>query len=253
MTPADEPPAKFTKPPARGVALRVFGAIDISGPAGIEALLSQPKRIALLVYLALARPRGFHRRDRLVSIFWPEHSQEHARAALRKSLHAIRHIGESDVLITRGDEEVAVNTSLLECDAIEFDEAIRTGRLARALELYGGDFLDGFFAEAPGFERWMEAERARYRDDAADAAWKLAERYEAGSDLTLAARWARRVVTLAPTDERALRRALQLLDRAGDRAGAIRAYEEFARRLRAEYDAAPSSETANLVRQIRGR
>src|SRR5262245_57378539 len=134
MTRANELPAESSEQPAPRVAMRVFGAVDISGPGGIEALLSQPKRIALLVYLALARPRGFHRRDRLVSIFWPEHSQEHARAALRKSLHAIRHSGDTDVLVTRGDEEVAVNTSLLECDAVEFDDAIRTGRLAHALE-----------------------------------------------------------------------------------------------------------------------
>lgn len=32
----------------------------------------QPKRVALLAYLALARPRGLHRRDTLLAMFWPE-------------------------------------------------------------------------------------------------------------------------------------------------------------------------------------
>src|SRR5687767_4851142 len=101
--------------------LRVFGSVELSGIEGAEAILVQPKRVALLTYLVLARPRGFHRRDRLVSLFWPEHSADSARAALRKALYAIRQaIGES-ALVSRGDEELGVNRSTLWCDALEFD------------------------------------------------------------------------------------------------------------------------------------
>ena len=81
----------------------------------------------------------------------------------------------------------------------------------------------------------------------------LAERHESNRELTLAARWARRVATLAPSDERALRRVLMLLDRAGDRAGAMYVFEEFAARLRADYQVEPSAETLALVRQIRAQ
>jgi DNA-binding SARP family transcriptional activator len=42
-----------------------------------------------------------------------------------------------------------------------------------------------------------------------------------------------------------------LLERAGDRAGAIRVYEEFAERLRADYQVDPSAETVALVRRMR--
>ena len=48
----------------------------------------------------------------------------------------------------------------------------------------------------------------------------------------------------APDDERVLRRALTMLDRLGDRAGALRTYDDFARRLRREFDADPSAETS---------
>jgi serine/threonine-protein kinase len=53
------------------------------------------------------------------------------------------------------------------------------------------------------------------------------------------------------TDERVLRRALIMLDRIGDRAGAISLFDAFARRLRSELDAAPSPETAALVARLR--
>ena len=241
VTPNDRPPLE----------LRVFGSVELSGSDGAEAILVQPKRVALLTYLVLARPRGFHRRDRLVSLFWPEHSTDSARAALRKALYAIRQaIGES-ALVSRGDEEIGVNRSAVWCDALEFDAAVARNDLAAAYELYRAELLESFFADAPGFERWLESERQRYREAAATAAWTLAERHESSHELTLAARWARRVAALAPSDERALRRVLMLLDRAGDRAGALRVYEEFAARLRADYQVEPSAETMALVRRLR--
>lgn len=232
--------------------LEVLGRLHLSGRPGVEALLAQPKRLALLVYLATACPTGYHRRDRLVSMFWPEHDQEHARAALRKSLYALRQAAGEDLLLTRGDEEVAASPEL-RTDVVEFRNAVAQERFALALELYRGDLLDGFFADAPGFERWLEEERAQLRELAGTSAWSLAERYATSADLTSATRWARRAVNLAPTDERRLRKALSLLLQAGDRAGAIRLFEDFARRLRVELDVDPSPETLTLVRKIRGR
>lgn len=242
------PPIEKARPP---LELRVFGSVELSGTDHAESLLVQPKRIALLVYLVVARPRGFHRRDRLVALFWPEHTGDSARAALRKALYAIRQVLGEDALISRGDEELAVNRDVLWCDAVEFDAALATDDLMAAYELYRSELLEAFFADAPGFERWLEAERQRYRESAAAAAWALAERHESSKELTLAARWARRVAALAPSDERTLRRVLMLLDRAGDRAGAVRVYEEFAQRLRADYQVDPSPETVELVRRLR--
>ena len=235
-----------------GLTLRVLGGLEISGSNGAESVATQPKRAALLLYLAVARPAGFHRRDRLVTLFWPEHDQEHARAALRKALHALRQAVGDDVVVTRGDEEIGVTSSVW-CDASAFLEEARQEHYARALELYRGDLLSGFFADAPGFERWMEEERVFFRDMAGSCAWALAERYATSSDLTSATRWARRAVNLAPTDERRLRKALSLLDQAGDRAGAVKLFDDFARRLHTELDIEPSHETQALMRQIRGK
>jgi len=50
-----------------------------------------------------------------------------------------------------------------------------------------------------------------------------------------------------------VRRLIALLDRQGDRAGALEAYEAFARRVAAEYDAEPAAETRALVAAVRAR
>ena len=58
---------------------------------------------------------------------------------------------------------------------------------------------------------------------------------------------ARRAAALSPTDETALRRLIVLLERVGDRAAAVRAYEAFASGgLKTEYELEPSGETQKL-------
>ena len=69
----------------------------------------------------------------------------------------------------------------------------------------------------------------------------------------MATGWARTVARLAPLDERVIRRVIQLLDRAGDRAGAVRAYEDFAARCRRELEVDPAPETIALIRRVRGQ
>jgi DNA-binding SARP family transcriptional activator len=236
------------------IRLRTLGSIDLQSHDGkaLGTVLAQPKRLALLVYLALARPCGFHRRDRLLAMFWPEQDATHARDSLNQAIRFLRQALGSDVVVSRGTEEIGLDRTRFVCDAIDFQTAIDQGRDRDAIELYHGDFLDGFFVvDSRGFEEWVEAERARLREQACHSARLLAEQEEACGHVTRAVRWGRLAVTLSDGDERALRRWLTLLARVGDRAAAIQAYDAFARRLREDLDAEPSPETQALVETIR--
>lgn len=238
------------------IELRVLGALDLRPTGGPEILsvLSQPKRTALLCYLALATPRGFHRKDRLVGIFWPEHDQEHARAALRQAVYFLRRsLGEA-ALLSRGDDELSASSDLLWCDAAAFEQAIADGQPEAALELYRGDLLQGFFVEdAPEFERWVTGERERLRGRAAEAAWAAAEKAERAGDAGAASELGKRALALSPADETVARRLMTLLERLGDGAAAIRAYEAFAWKLEQELGLEPSVETRALAEAIRER
>jgi len=238
------------------IELRMLGRLSLTGADGreVRGLLGQPRRLALLAYLAAASPQGFHRRDTLLALFWPELDQEHARAALRQALHVVRDALGGDAVTSRGDEEIGLDFAQVSCDVAAFERALRIGQLEEALDLYGGALLEGFFiSDAPEFERWLETERARLQQAAAGGARALAERYESDNDLTRAVRWTRRSIELAPSDEGLVRRLIALLDRQGDRAGALEAYEAFARRVAAEYDAEPAAETRALVAAVRAR
>ncbi|MGQ0703461.1 MAG: BTAD domain-containing putative transcriptional regulator [Gemmatimonadales bacterium] len=216
--------------------------------------MAQPRRLALLAYLSIAHPHGFHRRDSILCLFWPERNAEGARAALNRSLYFLRRELGDGVVLSRGDEEVGIDRGLTWCDAVAFRDAMAERRYREALELYHGELLPGFYiSEAPAFERWLEGERARYRDAASEAAWALAELEEAAGDRTAAAHWARRGMELAPLCEVAFRRLVGLLTRSGDRAGALQAYAKFTEDLRHELDVAPAPETQFLLEAIRAK
>lgn len=236
------------------VRLELFGSPSIRTAEGRDAaaVLAQPKRVALLAYLAAASPHGFHRRDTILALFWPEADRHHARTALRKAIHFLRRELGPEVVANRGDEELGIADEIVWCDAREFERRIATGREADGLALYRGDLLPGFYiSDAPEFETWLDEERHRLRAMAAAAAWALAERREGEHNAHDAEHWARWAAALTPDDERAVRRLIALLGRLGDRAGAIRAHEELAARLRREYDVTLSAETEQLVAEVR--
>jgi serine/threonine-protein kinase len=236
--------------------LELLGRIDLRSADGTElrTVLAQPKRFALLAYLALHTAAGAVRRDKLLSLFWPEMDQEHARKALNKSVHFLRQeLGEGAIVSREGDQ-LAVAPECVSCDAVEFTRAIEQHDEALALDLYRGDLLPAFYVQdAPEFERWLEEARTRLKRLAARASHALAERREREGQATAAVSFARRAVDLTSADERTFRKLLELLDRLGDREGALHAYAQFERRIAAELDAAPAAETQALVARIRAR
>ena len=220
------------------IRLRTLGSVELRAPDNrvLDAVLAQPKRVALLVYLAAARPAGFSStRSSARAFLAGARRATRARCAEPGASFLTPSLGP-DVLTTRGTDEVGVDAERVWCDAVAFRTAVDRGQPAEALELYHGDFLDGFFAEeASGFAEWVEGERAALRELGARGARQLAELHDGQGAHTVAVGWGRKAAELAPDDERAFRRLLGLLERAGDRAGAMQAYDDFAHRLRAEY------------------
>lgn len=238
------------------IELRTLGPVQLTTVATRDAnpVLAHPKRLGLVVYLALATPRGFRRRDALFALLWPEADLERARNSLRQALHQIRRALGPDVVTNRGDEEVGLAPDALWCDAVEFERRLAQGDAAGALALYGGDLLPGFHVSgAPEFEDWLDRRRAGLREQAIRAAWAVADERAGAGDPVEAARWARTAAALAPWDEAAQRRLIVLLHRLGDDVGALRAYEAHAARLRAEDESEPDAETQRIAAEIRAR
>lgn len=236
--------------------LHTLGQLDLRDCSNesVRAVLVQPKRFALLVFLAAARPRGFHRRDLLLPLFWPELDEDRARNALRQALHQLRGVLGADVILSRGGDAVGIGASRLWCDAAAFDDALDAGALTDAVTIYRGDFLPGFSVPgSPAFDSWLEETRSRLRGRAARSLWAFAEEQERAGRFSEAADSARRAALMTIEDEGALRQLLTLLSRLGDCAGAVRAFDEFAERLRRDFELEPSAETRAVVEAVRAR
>ncbi len=235
--------------------LLLLGGVEMQGvdTAAAARVLAQPRLVALMALLALS-PGGLpQRRDRLVGLLWPEQSQQRARAALRKAVHVVRSALGAEVLVGRGDEELALRSPPFQCDAAELQVASTQGQMARVVELYRDELMPGFHVAASAeFDRWLEQERASARECAAAAALALATAMEADERFTTAGRLAKKAVTFQWDDERVVRRAMQMLARIQDHAGALRLYAELEKRMKEELDAAPSAESRALADALRG-
>ena len=234
--------------------LTTLGAVDLRDRRGhaVRDVLTQPKRVALLVYLAVEGRRAPVSRDRLLALFWPESDATRARNALSQSLHHLRQALGPDVVESQGAGAVALRTDALWCDAVVCAEALDRGDVELALDLYRGEFCPTLFVSgAPEAEEWLEGQRRRLRSAALAAARAHAERLAERGEAEAAVRAARRAFALHPEDESDVRALLALLDRCGDGAGALLAYRDFAQRMAASLEMAPAAETRRLVEAIR--
>jgi DNA-binding SARP family transcriptional activator len=235
------------------IRLRTLGGLDLLDSEGRElrALLAQPKRLALLTYLAIAAPRGFHRRDILLALLWPEHDAEHARNSLSQSVHVLRRHLAQNVILSRNGDALGLSWSDVWCDALAFEEALDAERLIDAVELYRGDLLEGFHvANAPEFERWLGNERERLARAYTSALERLATQREAARDFGAAVIWWRRLATRDPYSSRFALGLMRSLASAGDPAAAAQHARVHETLLREELSIAPNSEVTAFARQL---
>ena len=232
--------------------LRVLGTFALHSLDGGRppARVTQPQRLALLLYLALAEPAGPHSRESLMALLWPEADDESTRHSLRNTLYGLRQgLGES-AIVSRGEGYIELDPAALRCDAVEVRAMLAAGRWKEALAAWGGDLAPGFHVSgAPAFERWLDEQRAALRRAVADAAWRRVDEMEADGEPGLAEA-ARRAWAIDPVNEAGTRRLMRLLAATTGPASALRAYDDLVDYLRREYDTAPSAETRAVADRL---
>jgi TolB-like protein/DNA-binding SARP family transcriptional activator/Tfp pilus assembly protein PilF len=235
--------------------LSTLGPVQLEGACDphADAVTRSPKRLALLVYLAVDQPRGFKRRDALAALLWPELDQQRARHALRNTLHELRKSLDDGALSSRGSEEVGLSPGALWCDLVAFEEMLKSGQREEALALYRGPFLDGFHVPgvAPEFEHWVNRERDRLSACHGATLEGLADDCEARDDFRAAADHWRVLSAHDPLDGRVVLRLMLALEAGGDRAQGIRRADGYSALVREELGADPDAEVTALAARLR--
>ncbi|HET7322263.1 MAG TPA: PAS domain S-box protein, partial [Longimicrobiaceae bacterium] len=214
--------------------------------------LSQPKRLALLTYLALEGSGEWVSRERIMGVFWPESTDERARTALRKALHSIRGALGREAVENRGEAYVRLAAGRVCCDVWQLREAVEAGRHERVLQLHRGDLLAGFYlAGNVEFEEWLELRRARLRSLARTAALRYAVEVEESGSPERVLRWARQVGHLFPEDEEVMSRVMRALSDVGERTVALEVFQRLESRLENGFGLAPSEPTRRIALNIK--
>jgi DNA-binding SARP family transcriptional activator len=232
------------------LSLRLLGGFLLRAD-GRPRPLPARKAQALLAYLAVRGGRA-HARDALTGLLWADAGERQARQSLRQTMVRLRRAlaGSPRALVTQGD---TVTLGAIDVDVAAFERLVRRGTpeaLESAVALYEGPLLDGVHVAAPGFEEWLESERARLAELALDAHRRLVDRHLKRGRIEAATQAATRLLTLDPVQEEAHRTLMRLHVRQGRRSAALRQYQSCVAVLQKELGVEPEPSTKRLYLEI---
>jgi len=234
-----------------------FGAPEVfRGKQRVDGF-STNKTLALFCYLVVTRQS--HTRDALAGMFWPDMPNPDAKANLRQALSNLRKLFPETFTITR--QNVSFNTAIPHrVDVAEFSAAIAQSghsspadieRLTKAVELYRGEFLAGFYLpDADMFSEWALQMREYFAEHALQTIYTLATLHAAQNHFAQAARYFRQMLTIDPWREEIHRDLMLTLARMGQRNAAIAQYHACRDTLARELGVMPSTETRLLYERI---
>jgi tetratricopeptide (TPR) repeat protein len=150
---------------------------------------------------------------------------------------------------------VRLHPAAVTTDVSEFEATLRSAtaaasaeeridRLARAVEIYRGELLPGYY------EEWIPPEQQRLRALLLQALESLARELEQAAQLERALSYAVRAVHTDPLREEAHRIVMRLYAAMGEPPAALRHYDDLTALLNEELRAAPSAATRMLAADI---
>lgn len=260
--------------------IKLLGEIEVSLDRHSVKFPTQ-KTTELFAYLAVHH-RHAHPRVQVAGLLWPDSDEERARANLRQTLSRLRKtLGpENELWIVASSGALRFHAKDVWIDVAEFEKLTQAltpdlspdpspkgggefplpfreggqgGRSADgpevkalecALALYRGPFLTGVY------EDWVLIEQERLQTLYLEALEQLAHVYTERRDYNQAIKMWQRMLREIPWHEQAHRQLIELYALQGDRAAALRQYEEYAEVVQRELHAAPLPEMRALYERL---
>jgi len=177
-------------------------------------------------------------------MFWPDATEEKARAYLRHELWTIRKALPSNQFLLSDDFSVTFDSSAdywLDRDSLEkLADAASADESMAALAVYQGELLPGFY------EDWIILEREHLQSVYEQKMARLLEMLEKEKRWHEVLEWAERWISIGQGPEAAFRALMIAYVALGDRAKVASSYERCVQTLRA-LDLEPSDQTRALL------
>jgi predicted ATPase/DNA-binding SARP family transcriptional activator len=224
--------------------VRLIGKFEIKSD-GKPVILSSRVAQSLFAYLILTAGT-LHRREKLAGMFWPDATEEKARAYLRHELWRIRKALSSkskvDYLIA-DDISISFNSSSeywLDVTVLKKrSESVSISDLIDALSVYKGQLLPDYYDE------WVFQEREHLQALYEQKMGRLLELLESEKCWPDILEWSEQWISHGQGPEAAYRYLMIAYDALGDRAKVALTYERCVQALR-QLDLEPSEQTRAL-------
>jgi DNA-binding SARP family transcriptional activator len=244
--------------------IQLLGGLRLHrGPDALPAFPTQKSR-GLFAFLVLNRARRYPR-DVLLGRFWGDSPEAVARKNLRTDLWRIRSVVEPAGVergscLSVGGDEVAFNAAGAHwLDVHEFEAALdgagpdrgaplsdgQAALIRAAVELYGGDLLEGVYDD------WCLFERERLRLRYLMALERLMRHHQGRGEWVDAAFCGQGLLAHDALREHVHRALMRCYAEIGDPAAALRQFDRCARLLLQELEVEPMDETVALRDEIR--
>ncbi|MFQ6057383.1 MAG: tetratricopeptide repeat protein [Anaerolineae bacterium] len=231
---------------------------------GAPVVVPSLKAQALFYYLVTTRQP--HTREKLATLFWGDTPERQAKGSLRNALYELRRVlGPEDYILAEGNALRFNEESDYWFDVEAFEKAIQRAHtrmqagdvkacvadLASCVELYRGDFLEGFtLKDSYEFDDWSFFERDRLQRAYLGALAELSQYHSQQGEYEQAIAYAAQILSYDSLQENVHRQLMRLYYAAGNRSAALRQYETCQEILERELGIPPLAETTELYEQI---
>ena len=223
------------------------------------------KAVAMLAYLAVTGQR--HSRDSLAALLWPEYDHRRGRAALRRTLSALKSAVSGFGLDIERDSLSIDWSAEIWVDVRQFSD--RVGKIAdhphgsneycptcllplsQAVDLYKGDFMAGFsLRDSVAFDDWQYLQSESLRRQLSVALQGVIHCHQSEGRFPEAINSGIRLLDLDSLHEPAHRQLMTLYALDGQRPSALKQYRDCVAILDKELGVPPLPETNALYEQI---
>jgi len=231
-----------------GLVISTLGGLSLIKKGEPVKDLVSNKAKALLVYLACEN-RTISR-EILAELLWEERGQRRALSNLRVVLTSLRKELGGFITITR--DSVSINGDAnIQLDVTQFEDLLSAADFERAVKIYRGDFLEGFYLRgARDFEDWIVVNREEMKSKYWECLDTLVEKNLEIGDYTSSIHYINQLLSNDLTRETAHRKKMRLLVYNGQREAALKQYQDCWKILGDELGLEPSQETRQLYQEI---
>ncbi|MGV3051101.1 BTAD domain-containing putative transcriptional regulator [Streptococcus hyovaginalis] len=209
-----------------------------------EQFFTFAKVNALLYYLVL---NGTVQREMAASLLWGNKSTQTAKKNLRNTIYQANKAMKNDVIICPNRNLLTLNPEI----SVESDVASFLEDPVKHLDLYQGDFLQGFYLKnCDEFDLWLSSLRVKYEQYYLEAAY---QKIEAGLSLATvhdAEKHLKQLIERDEFEEKNYQLLMQLYQKEGRSSKVIETYYQLVNLLDKELGIQPNPQSQQIYQEV---